>query len=143
MSKVFLPTLVLHVVVAVLGVGSVVSVPIFARTAQRTPYGAPVVLSWLSSLLRYSTISLVVMLVTGILLDLPVHGAFRHFWWFRGSALLLFATGALHGLGRRTVRWGLTNEANRDAALRRVERIGYAMCAIVLAITILMVVKPF
>jgi len=83
------------------------------------------------------------MLVTGILLDLTVEGAFRHYWWFKGSALLLLATGALHGLGRRTVRWGLRNEANADTALRQVECIGYAMCALVLAITILMVVKPF
>ncbi|MDQ1387909.1 MAG: protoporphyrinogen oxidase [Acidobacteriaceae bacterium] len=68
---------------------------------------------------------------------------FRHSWWFRGSALLLLVTAALHGQGRRAVRSGLADGGNGYAALRRIERIGYAMCVLVLAITILMVVKPF
>jgi hypothetical protein len=143
MSGLFVPTLVLHVLVAVLGLGSIASVAIIAATARRSHYSAKEIFSWLGPLLRYSAISLGAMLVTGILLDLAAQGTFRHFWWFRGSALLLLAIGALHGQGRRAVRSGLADAANGEAALRRVERIGYAMCALVLAITILMVVKPF
>jgi uncharacterized membrane protein len=94
-------------------------------------------------LLRLSAVSLAVMLVTGILLDFAAQGGFRHSWWFKGSALLLLVTGALHGQGRRAVRSGLADGGNGYAALRRIERIGYAMCVLVLAITILMVVKPF
>jgi hypothetical protein len=74
------------------------------------------------------------MFITGILLDLAAGGAFREAWWFRGSALLLFATGALHGLTRRSLRSG---------GLRRVERFAYGMCALLGAITVLMEVKPF
>jgi len=142
MSNLFVTTLVLHVLVAVLGIGSIASVAIIAATARRSRRSTKETFSWLSPLLRYSAISLAAMLVTGILLDLAARGAFRHSWWFRGSALLLLAIGALHGQGRRAVRSGLADEANGSVALRRVERIGYAMCALVLAITILMVVKP-
>jgi len=46
MSKLFLPTLVLHVAVAVLGLGSVVSVPIIARTARGTRDGRQAIFSW-------------------------------------------------------------------------------------------------
>jgi hypothetical protein len=143
MSRLFIPTLVLHVLVAVLGLGSIASIVIIAAVARRSRYKTKEILSWLSPLLRCSAISLAAMLFTGILLDLAAQGAFRHLWWFRGSALLLLATGALHGQGRRAIRWGLADEAKYDVVLRRVERIGYAMCALVLAITVLMVIKPF
>jgi hypothetical protein len=120
-----------------------VAVVIIAATARTSRQKTKEIFSWLSPLLRFSAVSLAAMLVTGILLDVGAQGIFRHSWWFRGSALLLLATGALHGQGRRAVRFGLADGRNGDAALRRVERIGYAMCALVLAITILMVVKPF
>ncbi len=97
MSGLFVPTLVLHVLVAVLGLGSIASVAIIAATARRSRRGAKEIFSWLGPLLRYSAISLGAMLVTGILLDLAAQGTFRHYWWFRGSALLLVAIGALHG----------------------------------------------
>jgi hypothetical protein len=143
MSRLFLPTLVLHVLVAVLGLGSIASVVIITATARKRRDKTKEIFSLLSPLLRFSAASLAVMLITGILLDFVAQGGFRHSWWFRGSALLLLATGALHGQGRRAVRSGLAQGANGDAALRRIERIGYAMCALVLVITILMVAKPF
>ena len=143
MSRLFVPTLVLHVVVAVMGLGTIVSVPIVAAAARRNRQNTKEIFSWLSPLLRLSAVSLAVMLVTRILLDFAAQGGFRHSWWFRGSALLLLVTAALHGQGRRAVRSGLADGGNGDAALRRIERIGYAMCVLVLAITILMVVKPF
>jgi hypothetical protein len=43
---------------------------------------------WLFPLLRYSALSLVTMLVTGVLLNLTAAGAFSAAWWFRGSVLL-------------------------------------------------------
>jgi hypothetical protein len=87
-------------------------------------------------------ICLAALLVTGILLDLVAHGAFRQSWWFRGSALLLIATGALHGWARRTVRTG-TGKDIGSVVLIRVQRIAYGMCALIAAITMLMEVKPF
>lgn len=142
MSYLFLPLLVLHIVVAVLGLGSITSVVIIAATARRNHRTAEA-LWWLGPVLRVSVISLVTMLLSGGLLDFAAHGAFHKSWWFRGSVLLLLVAGALHGQLRRAVRWGLRSEDNADAALRRVEPVGYGMCALMIVITVLMVVKPF
>jgi hypothetical protein len=116
-SHLYTPLLVIHVIVAVLGVGSIASVALLAA-----------------------------LLATGILLDFVAHGAFHESWWFRGSALLLVATGALHGFARRAIRPTLAqNGPAQDGhmALRQVEWIAYGMCALVAAITMLMEVKPF
>ena len=143
MSGFYTPVLVVHVLVAILGLGSIASVAIVAATARRVGRGTTEVLPWLSPLLRYSAFSLAAMLVTGILLDLAAKGIFRESWWFRGSALLLIATGVLHGQARRAVRLGFVKEASGDAVIRRVERIAYGMCGLIFAITVLMEVKPF
>lgn len=138
-----MPLLVTHVLVAVLGLGSIVSVALVAGTARRVGHGSTDVSAWLGPLLRYSAFSLAAMLVTGILMDLAAGGAFSAQWWFRGSALLLVATGVLHAQARRAVRTGLAREDRGDATLRRVERIAYGMCALIAAITVLMEVRPF
>ncbi len=143
MSRLFIATLVLHVLVAVPGLGSIASIAIITTTARRGRRGTTEAFAWLGPLLRLSAISLAAMLVTGGILDLAAQGAFRPSWWFRGSVLLLIATGALHGQARRTVRLGLVHETTADPVLWRVERITYAMCALIVAITFLMVVKPF
>lgn len=143
MNNLYIPVLVVHVLVAVLGLGTVASIAVAAGTARSRGRGATEVLPWLGSLLRYSAFSLAAMLVTGILLDLVMRGAFRERWWFRGSALLLIATGALHAQARRAVRAGLTQDDGGELALRRVERMAYGMCTLIAAITILMEVKPF
>jgi hypothetical protein len=142
-SSLYTPSLVLHVVVAVLGLGSIASIAIVAGSARRAGRGPEMVLPWLSPLLRFSAFSLGAMLVTGILLDLAAKGAFHDLWWFRGSALLLVAAGALHGGMRRTVRLGLAKQTEPDAVLSRVERLAYAICTLIAAITLLMEVKPF
>ncbi len=134
MSNLYTPVLVVHVLVAVLGLGSVASVALVAATARKAGRGVTDVSPWLGPLLRYSAVCLGVMFITGILLDLAADGAFRGAWWFRGSALLLLATGALHGLTRRSLRSG---------GVQRVERFAYGMCALLGAITVLMEVKPF
>jgi uncharacterized membrane protein len=143
MSHLYVPVLALHVIVAVLGIGSIASVALVAGTGRRAGRGATDVSASLQPLLRYSAISLAVMLVTGALLDFFAGGAFHEQWWFRGSALLLVATGALHGQARRAVRAGLANTGKGDVMLRRVERIAYLMCALVAVIAVLMEVKPF
>ena len=113
--------LVTHVLVAVLGLGSIASVAIVAATA----------------------LSLAAMLATGVLLDLMVGGAFRGAWWFRGSALLLVATGLLQAQARPAVGRDLANEDDGALVLRRVECIAYGMCALIGVIAVLMEVKPF
>jgi hypothetical protein len=133
--------LVAHVLVAVLGLGSIVAVTIVATTARRVERGSTEALKWIAPLLRCSTFSLVAMMPTGFLLNLTVDGAFGATWWFRGSVLLLIATNVLQALARRAVRHGIANENNGD--LRRVKRIAYGMGALIAVITALMEVKPF
>jgi hypothetical protein len=135
--------LVLHVLVAVLGLGSIASVAVVAATGRRVGRASTEVLAWIGPLLRYSAFSLAAMLVTGALLDFIVGGAFSAKWWFRVSALLLVATGVLHGLARRAIRSGLASDGDRDAVVRRVERIAFGMCALIAVITVLMEAKPF
>jgi hypothetical protein len=133
--------LVAHVLVAVLGLGSIAASAIVAATARRAKRGSTEALMWLVPLLRCSTFSLVAMMPTGFLLDLTVAGAYSATWWFRGSVLLLVATNVLQSLARRAVRRGIANE--NDGDLLRVERLTYGMCALIAVITILMEVKPF
>jgi hypothetical protein len=133
--------LVAHVLVAVLGLGSIVAVTIVAATARRVERGSTEALKWLPPLLRCSTFSLVAMMPTGFLLNLTVDGAFGSTWWFRGSVVLLIATNILQTLARRAVRRGIANAD--DGSLLRVKRIAYGMCALIAVITVLMEVKPF
>jgi hypothetical protein len=138
----FTSVLALHVVVAVLGLGSIASIAIVAGTARRTDRVPDDVLVSLRSLLRVSGVSLGVMLVTGVVMNIVAGNAFSPMWWFRGSALLLVATGVLNGLARRTVRV-VPAGSDRRGALRRVERIAYGMCGLIAVIAVLMEMKPF
>jgi hypothetical protein len=142
MSILFIPILVIHVVVAVLGLGSLLSVAVVAGIARRVERVSTDVTASLATLLRYSAVSLGAMFATGVLMDVVTGGTFHDWWWFRGSALMFVAIGALHARARRMIRLGLGTD-ERDAILRRLERIAYGMCALVAAITILMEAKPF
>jgi uncharacterized membrane protein len=143
MNKLYSSLLAAHALAAVLGVGSIASVAIVASTARRAGRGVAEASASLSPLLRYSALSLAAMLVTGVLLDLTVSRAFSRMWWFRGSVLLLLATGALHGRARRTVLKDLGENNSKEFVLRRVERMAHGMCALIAVITVLMEVKPF
>jgi len=134
--------LVVHVLAAVLGLGSITSAGIVATTARRTQQVAMASI-WLFPLLRYATFSLVTMLTTGVLLDFVASRAFSAAWRFRGSVLLLLATGILNGLMRRTIRAAPAHGEGAALLLRRVEREAYGICALLSAITILMETKPF
>jgi hypothetical protein len=142
MSRLYTSVLVVHVLVAVLGLGSIASVAIVAAAARRGGRGSMAALTWLGPLLRYSGLSLAAMLATGILLGIT-GGAVHQAWWFRASALLLLPTGVLHAQARRAVRRGLANGDDGGLTLRTVARLGYAMCAIIAVIAVLMEVKPF
>lgn len=62
MSRLYTSVLVVHVLVAVLGLGSIASIAIVAATAGRTGRRAAEALTWLAPLLRYSAFSLGAML---------------------------------------------------------------------------------
>jgi hypothetical protein len=142
-SRLYTSVLVVHVLVAVLGLGSIASIAIVAATAERAGRGALGVLTSLGPLLRYSAFSLAAMLATGVLLGATSAGAVHEAWWFRGSALLLVLTGALHARARRAVRHGLANDGDSALIVRHVARLAYGMCGLVGIIAALMEVKPF
>ena len=135
--------LVTHVAVAVIGLGSISSVALVATVTRRAGNDAREAAAWVRPLLRYAAFCLAAMLATGILLDLATGGAFREWWWFRGSALLLVATGVLNGQAQRTARAMLTATKVSDGGLRRIERLAYGMCGLITAIVALMEIKPF
>ena len=89
MASLFTSALVAHVLVPVLGLGSVVSIAIVTALARKDRRDSAEVLLWLVPLLRYSAFSLGAMLVTGILLDVAAKGlstgrggfADRRFCW--------------------------------------------------------------
>ena len=132
-----------HAVAAVLGLGLITAVAIAASVAGRSRPAVNETLAWLRPLLRYSAFSLAAMLVTGVLLDVAVSGAWSRTWWFRGSVLLLIATGALHGRTRAIVCKDLSTGSGTEAALLRVSRMAFGMCGLIAVITVLMEVKPF
>jgi hypothetical protein len=140
MAALYVPALVVHVVVAVLGLGQLAATGIVAGSLRR--HGLTAATSPLRQLVLLSGISLAILLVTGVIMDVAAGGAFHAQWWFRGSALLLIATGATHARTRRAVRVALV-EQHAPRALRSVERLSYAMCGLVATITVLMELKPF
>lgn len=83
------------------------------------------------------------MLVSGLLLDVLARGAFHGLWWFRGSVILLLATGALHGRARRALRLGAGSDERPALWMARIEYSAYGMCVLIGAITVLMEMKPF
>jgi hypothetical protein len=143
MQNYYLILMVAHASAAVLGLGLITAVAIAARAVGRSRHAADEARAWLTPLLRYSAISLAVMMLTGVLLDLAAEGAWHSSWWFRGSMLLLIATGALHGRTRAIVRNNLSNDGSGRDALFRVSKAAFGMCGLIVAITVLMEVKPF
>jgi uncharacterized membrane protein len=143
MTRAYILLLVTHVLIAILGVGSVAAIAVISTIARRSGRAAVDASIWLTPLLRTTAFSLALMFITGASLDYLVGGAFHRMGWFRASVLLLVALGALNGLSRRAMRAGLATPQQRDASLRRIEWLAYTMCALIAAITALMEAKPF
>jgi uncharacterized membrane protein len=139
----YLVALATHVLVAILGLGSVVSVALMAATVRRTGRGAAEAARWIRPLLRVSAFSLAGMLVTGVLIIYGAGGGFHRAWWLRVSVLLLVVTGALHGLARRALKREPANDHDARLVLQRVERIAYGMTTLIGTIAVLMELKPF
>lgn len=129
-----------HVIVAVLGVGSIAAIAIVARQLRAQPAALPA--SALPALARWATISLAVMLVTGIWIDVELHGAYHHALWFRASAIGLLLTGATLGVLRRQLARGLRGQLAPERALARVTALAVVASALVLVIVVLMERRP-
>ena len=133
----------LHVIVAVLGTGQIGAIAISTYAARRAGLSLTQIRSWLQPLLTTSRASLVLLLLSGIVLDAMLNGAYHHTWWFRISGLLLIGMGVAHGWARSSLVKGERGEIDGSFALRRVERTGWAMSCVVALIATLMEVKPF
>jgi hypothetical protein len=130
----------IHVVVAVLGTGTVAALAIVALRARRQP--APLAGSPLPALATWASVSLAVMLVTGIWIDVEMHGVFHTALWFRASVISLIFTGATLGILRRQLAAGLRGRLTPDRALARVATLAIIASALVLATVVLMERRP-
>jgi hypothetical protein len=126
--------IVAHVLVAVLAIGLVGAVPLTARLARRSAVPFAGAETLLGALLRATQVGFALMVLTGVLLDLSAAGAFHRTGWFKASIVALAVTGFAHARARTALR--------RANALAIVERWGWAMCASIAVITILMQMKP-
>jgi hypothetical protein len=135
---------VVHVVVAVLGVGQLGAIAVAASAARRSGAAEPQAATWLGLLLRYTRWSLAAMFATGIWIDLAASGVYRHAWWARVSAALMVVAFLLlrRALGLVS-RVAAADGSEAPIPLLRLERTAWSMCAIVGLITILMEAKPF
>jgi hypothetical protein len=139
----YLIALLTHVLVAILGLGSVVAIGLMAKTARRNGGNAAEAAAWLRPLLRLSAFSLAGMLITGITMIAVAGGGFHGAWWLRASVILLVVTGAINGRARRALRAQPADEHESRAVLWRVERMAYGMSSLIATITVLMELKPF
>ena len=134
----------LHVVTAVLGVGPIAALSIIATSTLAAARDEPAPASAqasLNRLARWSQWSLVVMLLSGALIDYAVGGGLEDTLWFRASFALLLATGFVHSRIGRALRKARESALPAEA-LRRIARHGWTMCGLIAVIVVLMEVKP-
>src|SRR5262245_12448925 len=137
--KPYILALCVHVVVAILGLGQIAGMLVVARRAD----GPVAATTWttLEDLVRGTTWSLGLLLVTGALVEYLAGVPFHETWWFRISFGLLLVIGAINGVTRRALR---KRDKTQDAAvLARVRRGAWAMCAGVATVAVLMEAKPW
>ena len=131
---------VIHVAVAVLGTGSVAAIAIVAAAARTRP--AALTASPLPALARWASVSLAVMLITGAWIDLEMHRAYDHALWFRASAIGLVVTGATLGILRRQLGHAAHGRLAPERAAARAAALAVVASALVLAIVVLMDLRP-
>src|SRR6187431_2509481 len=126
--------LLFHVVVAVLGVGSIAALPIAARNALGV---------WARPLLLTVRLSLLLAFSSGVLLDFVAHGAFHEALWFRLAGLLVVGTAICLARAGAALSRGLSGGLAAPLALRRIEGWGFTSVIAVACIVVLMEWKPF
>ena|SRR6478735_3094762 len=136
-------TLSVHVLVAVLGVGTIGVLPMAARSARRADVALSVLVVWMRPMFLTARLSLLFAFASGALLDFTFHGAFHRALWFRLAGLLVVATALCLSRARAALARGLSGKLPAPAALRSVEWWGGASVLAVGCIVVLMEWKPF
>lgn len=127
-------TRLVHVLVAILGLGSITAGAMLARPSNGlTPIG-------LRSLLRLASAAMGLVIVSGILLDYFASGAFHHANWFRFAMLATLACGVAVGYARRALGKAIAAKAEFPRAVSGALWVGVALVAF---IVVLMVRRPF
>lgn len=127
----------IHLLTSVLGIGQIAAIAVVSvAAAPGTAQVAQAVTTSLVRLTRAATWSILVMLVTGVAINLELNRAYDRTWWFRISTLLLLLLGYLLGRTQRALR-----KAD-EGFLARVATLGKVMCALVVLIVALMAIKP-
>ena len=124
-----------HVVTAILGLGQIAGTAVLASTGSAGA-GTWAALHRLVGGVRWS---LLVMLLSGVLVEYLSGGAFHDTWWFRASFAGVLVLAALNGRMGRTLR---KREALGDQrALERTATGARIMCALTAVIAAMMEVK--
>jgi hypothetical protein len=134
-------TICIHVLTAILGVGQVTALVVVAGIGRKSLPVAPATWAALKRLARGTTWSLVVMLLTGVLLEFLADGIHGRMWWFRIAFLLFFACGAVLGMIQRALK--KAEAAGDGAALGGVMLRGWIVVGLVAVIAALMQLKPW
>ena len=131
----------IHVVTAILGLGQITAIVVLASDMST---GAPADGgSWtaLHRLVLGTRWSLVIVLLSGALVEFASGGAFHERWWFILSFFGVLALGAINGVMGRALK--RRESAGSKRALERVVRGAWTMCALTAAIAVVMEVKPW
>jgi hypothetical protein len=123
-----------HVVIAVVGLGTITAIAVVARAARSEPPAG------VGRLAGAATASLVLMLLSGAALDALADRAFDGLWWFRLAALSMVPAGAAVGRIRVLARRWAAGQAAAGAA---VARTAWVASALVAWIAVLMELRPF
>ena len=134
-------TICIHVVTAILGVGQLTGLVVLVALGRKTSPVAPLTWATARRLARGTSWSLIVMLLSGVLLEYLAGGVHGGMWWLRISFLLFLACGALLGMIQRALRRG--SAAGDDAVLGGVLVRAWIVVALVAVIASLMQLKPW
>ena len=138
----FSVAIALHVVVAVLGIGVAGAIPITAHLLRGASDTGTTGDRLLGALLRSTQLSFAAMLVTGVLLDVSMDGAFHRTMWLRLCVPAFVVIGVAFGRARATLKKARASGKVEDLALLRIERWGLVMCAGIAVVTLLMQARP-
>ena len=130
-------TRLVHILVAVLGIGGITAGAILARPSSGV---APIAVR---AIVRLAGAAVALMIVSGLLLEYFSGGAFHHATWFRLAGIVTIAAGIATGVARRTIARQIAGTIDNAVAVRRVAGAMWLAFALVTFVVVLMVRRPF